>query len=76
QPKQQEKELPGSVRLLFQPAEEKASGALNVIGSGALENVRAVSGLHNKPDLPCGTLRIKEGPLMADAGGFDAREEG
>ncbi|MGW9125634.1 amidohydrolase [Paenibacillus chitinolyticus] len=74
--KQKEEELPGTVRFLFQPAEEKASGALKVIGSGALENVRAVFGLHNKPDLPVGTLGIKEGPLMAAADGFVAEIEG
>ncbi|MVP02440.1 amidohydrolase [Paenibacillus lutrae] len=68
--KEREQELEGTVRFLFQPAEEKASGALKVIASGALENVQAIFGLHNKPDLPVGTLGIKEGPLMAAADGF------
>lgn len=68
--KEQERSLKGTVRLLFQPAEEKAKGAQQIIAAGALENVRAVIGMHNKPDLPVGTIGIKEGPLMAAADGF------
>lgn len=68
--KEREKELPGRVRLIFQPAEEKATGAREVIAAGALEEVKAIFGLHNKPDLPVGTAGIKQGPLMAAADGF------
>lgn len=68
--KQRESELKGKVRLIFQPSEEKATGALKVIESGALEGVQAIFGMHNKPDLPVGTVGIKEGPLMAAADGF------
>lgn len=68
--KQREGRLPGTVRFLFQPAEEKAQGAQRVIASGALEDVRGVIGLHNKPDLPVGTIGITDGPLMAAADGF------
>ncbi|MBB6633788.1 amidohydrolase [Cohnella thailandensis] len=74
--KEKESELNGTVRLIFQPAEEKAKGALEVIESGALEGVGAIFGLHNKPDLPVGTIGIKEGPLMAAADGFVVRLEG
>ncbi|KUP25185.1 amidohydrolase [Paenibacillus sp. DMB5] len=74
--KQQEERLPGTVRLLFQPAEEKAQGAQRVIASGALQEVRAVIGLHNKPDLPVGTIGITGGPLMAAADGFAVTVKG
>ncbi|MEO3946249.1 amidohydrolase [Gorillibacterium sp. CAU 1737] len=74
--KDQEEELPGTVRLLFQPAEEKAGGARQVVESGALEGVHAVLGLHNKPDLPVGTVGIKGGPLMAAADGFRVEVKG
>ncbi|AIQ45681.1 hydrolase [Paenibacillus sp. FSL R7-0273] len=74
--KQQEDQLPGTVRLLFQPAEEKAQGAQRVIASGALQEVRAVIGLHNKPDLPVGTIGITGGPLMAAADGFVVEVKG
>ncbi|QHW35237.1 amidohydrolase [Paenibacillus rhizovicinus] len=68
--KARERELRGTVRFLFQPAEEKAKGAQQLIAAGALEGVKAVFGMHNKPDLPVGTVGIKEGPLMAAADGF------
>jgi N-acetylcysteine deacetylase len=58
-------ELAGTVRFLFQPAEETAHGAKLLIGAGALEGVSAVFGLHNKPDLPAGHVGLKSGPLMA-----------
>ncbi len=74
--KQRESTLPGKVRLLFQPSEEKATGARQVIQSGALSNVRAVFGLHNKPDLQVGTVGIREGALMAAADGFVVKVEG
>ncbi|RED55918.1 amidohydrolase [Cohnella phaseoli] len=74
--KKREAELEGTVRFLFQPAEEKAKGAAQVIASGALEGVKAVFGLHNKPDLPVGTIGIKAGPLMAAADGFIVEVKG
>ena len=74
--KQRESSLPGKVRFLFQPSEEKATGARLVIQSGALSEVRAVFGLHNKPDLQVGTVGIREGALMAAADGFVVKVEG
>lgn len=74
--KKKERELKGTVRFLFQPAEEKAKGAGEVIASGALAGVRAIFGLHNKPDLPVGTIGIKAGPIMAAADGFIVEVEG
>ncbi|MNW42163.1 putative hydrolase YxeP [compost metagenome] len=74
--KEWEHELQGTVRLLFQPAEENATGAKQVVKSGALEGVKAVFGMHNKPDLPVGTIGIKSGPLMAAADGFVIEIEG
>ncbi|MGO4180389.1 amidohydrolase [Paenibacillus sp. TAF43_2] len=74
--KEREQELQGTVRLLFQPAEEKAKGAQKLIASGALEGVSAVFGMHNKPDLPVGTIGITGGPIMAAADGFVVEVEG
>jgi len=65
--------LDGTVRILFQPAEELATGARDVIETGALEGVSAVFGMHNKPDLPVGTVGIKTGPLMASVDRFEIR---
>ncbi|WP_145408656.1 amidohydrolase [Paenibacillus xylanexedens] len=74
--KQREAQLHGKVRLVFQPSEEKATGARQVIQSGALANVSAIFGLHNKPDLQVGTVGIREGALMASADGFVVKVEG
>lgn len=63
--KESESELHGAIRLIFQPAEETGGGAVKVIRDGQLDGVDAIIGLHNKPDLPVGTVGLKEGPLMA-----------
>ncbi|MET1029942.1 MAG: amidohydrolase [Domibacillus tundrae] len=63
--KAEETELRGKIRLIFQPAEEYGAGAEKVIHDGQLDDVDAIIGLHNKPDLPVGTVGIKSGPLMA-----------
>ncbi len=54
--------LPHNVRIVFQPAEEPTpSGSPQMIKAGALENVRAVLGLHMEPRLPLGTLGLAAG---------------
>ncbi|EMT53377.1 hypothetical protein I532_05175 [Brevibacillus borstelensis AK1] len=68
--------LPGRVRLLFQPAEEKGTGAKAMIEAGALEGVSAIFGMHNKPDLPVGTIGLLSGPLMASVDGFNITVSG
>jgi N-acetylcysteine deacetylase len=62
--------LHGRVRFLFQPGEEKGCGANVLIKAGALDGVHAIFGMHNKPDLPVGTIGVKAGPLMASVDGF------
>lgn len=69
-------ELRGTVRILFQPAEELAVGARAVIEAGALEGVSAVFGMHNKPELPVGTVGIRTGPLMASVDRFEIEVQG
>ncbi|QRG68645.1 amidohydrolase [Brevibacillus choshinensis] len=74
--KSQEERLKGTVRFIFQPAEEKGTGARQIVESGALRDVQAIFGLHNKPDLPVGTVGIRAGALMAAVDGFDIEVEG
>ena len=62
--------LPGNVRILFQPAEETEGGAVSVIEAGLLEGVKSIIGLHNSPDIPTGTIALKEGFLMASVDDF------
>ncbi|KAA6449030.1 M20 peptidase aminoacylase family protein [Bacillus atrophaeus] len=64
-------ELKGTVRFIFQPAEEIAAGARKVIEAGVLDGISAIFGMHNKPDLPVGTIGLKEGPLMASVDRFE-----
>jgi amidohydrolase len=65
-------ELPGRVRLIFQPAEEiMPGGALMSIEAGALEGVSRIFGLHADPGLDVGTVGLREGPLTGAADSLD-----
>jgi len=64
-------ELKGNVRILFQPAEETSQGAVLVEKAGVLDGVEAIFGMHNKPDLPVGTIGVREGALMASVDRFE-----
>jgi amidohydrolase len=68
--------LRGRVRIIFQPAEETAVGARAIIEAGALDGVDAILGMHNKPELPVGTVGIREGALMASVDRFEIRVTG
>ncbi|MEH6492662.1 amidohydrolase [Halopseudomonas sp.] len=73
-------DLPGSVKFIFQPAEEGPSdyvydgerhfGAKQLVEAGVLENpkVAAVFGLHVSSALPTGLIAYRSGPTMASAG--------
>ncbi|MDY3868255.1 MAG: M20 family metallopeptidase [Pyramidobacter sp.] len=62
-------ELAGTIRLLFQPAEEAGydSGAPAIIADGGLDGVDAIIGAHVWSDSPLGTIGWKHGPMMASA---------
>ena len=64
-------ELKGTIRIIFQPAEEVAQGATYVAKQGVLEGVSAIFGMHNKPELPVGTIGIRSGSLMASVDRFE-----
>lgn len=57
----------GTVKIIFQPAEEGPGGAKPMIEAGVLENpnVDAIIGLHLWNNLPLGTVGVRTGPLMA-----------
>lgn len=60
----------GSIKLIFQPGEEKSPGGANLlIKAGVLENPvpRAIYGLHVYPQLPAGTAGFRSGQYMASA---------
>jgi amidohydrolase len=58
----------GTIKLIFQPAEEKAPGGASVmIAEGVLENpnVIAIIGQHVAPNIPVGKIGFREGMYMA-----------
>ncbi|HET6763574.1 MAG TPA: amidohydrolase [Longimicrobiaceae bacterium] len=62
----------GTVRYVFQPAEEGGGGALRMIEEGGiLDGVDAALGLHVWLGLPSGVVGVIPGPFMASAGEFE-----
>jgi amidohydrolase len=57
----------GTVKIIFQPAEEGPGGAKPMIEQGVLKNpdVDAIIGLHLWNNLPLGTIGVRSGALMA-----------
>lgn len=53
--------LKGTVKLLFQPAEEAADGARRVIETGLLADVDMIFAMHVKPDGKAGVVYAKDG---------------
>uniref|UniRef100_A0ACD6A6W2 Uncharacterized protein n=1 Tax=Avena sativa TaxID=4498 RepID=A0ACD6A6W2_AVESA len=63
-------DIKGTVKLVFQPAEEGYAGAHHVLEEGVLDDVSAIFGLHVDPSLPVGTVASRPGPFMAASGRF------
>ena len=64
--------LNGNIRFIFQPAEEiLEGGSSEMIEGGALENVKAILGLHAYPYLKTGEIGYKYGVMMASADMFE-----
>ncbi len=58
----------GTVKLIFQPGEEKLPGGASlIIKEGVLDNVDLIIGQHVYPDLPCGEVGFHAGPYMASS---------
>ena len=63
-------QLKGTVKLIFQPAEEQAAGGRLIVEEGLLDGIDGVFGLHCWPTLPVGEVGVKSGPAMASADFF------
>ena len=63
-------------RIIFQPAEEIASGARWMIKDGAANGLINILGVHVFPELSVGTIGIKEGSLTAAAGEIQVEIQG
>ena len=68
---ERKEELQGTVKILFQPAEESSHGAETVLETGVFSDVTAIFGLHTAAYLPVGTLGIREGSVMAAVDRFE-----
>ncbi|KAJ1288648.1 hypothetical protein BS78_02G103900 [Paspalum vaginatum] len=69
-------DLKGTVKLVFQPAEEGQGGAYYVLQEGVLDDVSAIFGLHVDPVLPVGVVSSRPGPFAATAARFLATVTG
>ena len=70
-------QLPGRVRLLFQPAEEvMPGGALRLMDHGALDGVDRIFMLHCDPTLDVGLVGVRDGALTGAADALSVRLTG
>ncbi|CAN6197421.1 unnamed protein product [Urochloa humidicola] len=69
-------DLKGTVKLVFQPAEEGYGGAYYILQDGSLDDVSAIFGLHVSPELPLGVVSSRPGPFAATAARFVATING
>ena len=59
-------DLPGRIRLIFQPAEERIpGGALNIIAAGGMKDVESIYALHCDPRVDVGRIGLRVGPITA-----------
>lgn len=64
--------LHGSIKFIFQPAEEvPPGGARELVELGVVDDVEHIFGLHVFPTSPVGTIALKEGVYVASSDNFD-----
>ena len=68
--------LHGTVRFIFQPAEEGQGGARYMIEDGCLDGVKEIYGLHLWNYQPLGEVGVKSGPVLAAADIFETTIKG
>ena len=63
--------LNGTVKFVFQPAEEGGGGGRVMVDEGVADDVASIFALHLWPGLPFGEVATKAGPIMAAADAFE-----
>jgi hippurate hydrolase len=68
----------GTVRFVFQPAEEWGKGALAMLADGLVERFPfdEIYGIHNHPGLPLGAFRTRAGAVMSAEDNFEIELRG
>lgn len=69
-------QVPGRVRLIFQPAEENPGGALDVMAAGGIAGVDRIFALHCDPRVETGRLGLRAGPITAACDKVNVRVTG
>ncbi len=74
-------EIPGTVKFIFQPAEEGMDGldtwgAKQMVEEGVMDDVEAIFGLHINSQTPVGTLKYRAGPAMAAVDNLEIKVKG
>ena len=64
-------QLGGTVKFIFQPAEEGGGGGKVMVDEGVVDDVSMIFALHLWPGLPFGKVATKAGPIMAAADAFE-----
>ena len=68
--------LSGTVKFVFQPAEEGYAGGRAMVEEGVTDDLRSIFALHLWPGLPLGTAATKAGPIMAASDAFELTIKG
>jgi len=68
--------LDGTVKFVFQPAEEGGGGGKVMVDEGVADGVASIFALHLWPGLPFGKVATKAGPIMAAADAFEMEIRG
>ncbi len=63
-------ELKGTVKFIFQPAEEGAGGAAAMMKEGVMDGVDGIIGLHLASDIPAGRVAVTRGASQSGANSF------
>ena len=69
-------EIHGTVKLIFQMAEEIGTESRHYVEKGCLDDVDAIFGMHIWTPLPSGTINIEDGPRMACSDRFTIKIHG
>ncbi|TVU43996.1 hypothetical protein EJB05_03420 [Eragrostis curvula] len=65
-------DLKGTVKFVFQPAEEGHAGGYHVLQEGVLDDAQAIFGIHVDTALPVGVVGSRPGPFLAGSARFSA----